>query len=161
MLIRLQHLEKIFSIGCLILPAIFSCYPVCAQNKLPDVTLSIDISDRPLAEVLEIISAKSGIPFSYNPKKIQAEQKINYKAVNQTLTTVLNDLSQQCGLSYSLVENQVILEPEQKTGKPAAQVVTLSGYAKDGSSGEALIGANVLIKELQTGVACNAFGFYS
>ena len=161
MLIRLQHLEKIFSIGCLILPAIFSCYPVCAQNKLPDITLSIDISNRPLAEVLEIISAKSGIPFSYNPKKIQAGQKINYKAVNQTLSAILSDLSQQFGLRYTLVENQIILKPEKQTEKASSPGITLSGYVKDEKSGEALIGANVRIRELQTGVACNPFGFYS
>jgi hypothetical protein len=159
-LMYLQRLGKNLFTGCLVLPAIFSSGFVCAQNNLPDITLSIDISNRPLAELLEMISAKSGIPFSYNPKKIQVNQRVSCKVTNQTLTTILNDLSQQYGLSYSLVENQIILKPEKKTGKPA-QVVTLSGYAKDGGSGEALIGANVLIKELQTGVACNAFGFYS
>ena len=39
--------------------------------------------------------------------------------------------------------------------------VTLSGYLKDATSGEALIGANIFIKELNTGTATNAYGFYS
>ena len=39
--------------------------------------------------------------------------------------------------------------------------VTLSGYVKDAGSGEDLIGATVLIKELETGSITNVYGFYS
>jgi len=39
--------------------------------------------------------------------------------------------------------------------------VTISGYVKDSSSGEALIGAAMYIKELQKGTNANAYGFYS
>lgn len=42
-----------------------------------------------------------------------------------------------------------------------AQKVTLSGYLRDGQSGEALIGATVYIEELKQGTATNAYGFYS
>ncbi|MGC4023057.1 MAG: TonB-dependent receptor [Cyclobacteriaceae bacterium] len=38
---------------------------------------------------------------------------------------------------------------------------TLSGYIKDARDGEALIGATLFIKELNSGVAANAYGFYS
>lgn len=41
------------------------------------------------------------------------------------------------------------------------QNYTISGYVKDGKTGEALIGANVFIKELSKGVATNVYGFYS
>lgn len=39
---------------------------------------------------------------------------------------------------------------------------TISGYVKDANTGEELIGANILIKELPgTGTSTNAYGFYS
>lgn len=38
---------------------------------------------------------------------------------------------------------------------------TVSGYLKDLSSGESLIGATVFISELRTGVVTNSYGFYS
>lgn len=38
---------------------------------------------------------------------------------------------------------------------------TVSGYLKDASSGENLIGATIYIKELETGAATNFYGFYS
>ena len=42
-----------------------------------------------------------------------------------------------------------------------AQRVTLSGYLKDRSNGEALIGATAYIPTLNTGVTSNAYGFFS
>ena len=41
------------------------------------------------------------------------------------------------------------------------QKYTLSGYIKDKTNGEALIGATAYIKELETGVVSNSYGFYS
>ena len=39
--------------------------------------------------------------------------------------------------------------------------VTVSGYVKDSTSGEALIGAAIYIKEMQKGTNANAYGFFS
>jgi CarboxypepD_reg-like domain/TonB-dependent Receptor Plug Domain len=38
---------------------------------------------------------------------------------------------------------------------------TLSGYIKDASNGEALIGATIFVKELASGASTNVYGFYS
>ena len=43
----------------------------------------------------------------------------------------------------------------------AQEQVTLSGYVKDASNGETLIGATVLIKENAVGTVTNTYGFYS
>lgn len=42
-----------------------------------------------------------------------------------------------------------------------AQKSTVSGYVKDASSGEGLIGASIFVKELKTGNATNTYGFFS
>lgn len=43
----------------------------------------------------------------------------------------------------------------------AQKKVTVSGYMRDGSSGEALIAATVFVKELGVGAQTNNYGFYS
>ena len=43
----------------------------------------------------------------------------------------------------------------------AAQRYTISGYVRDSSNGEILIGANVFIKDSYTGTVTNSYGFYS
>jgi hypothetical protein len=42
-----------------------------------------------------------------------------------------------------------------------AQKATISGYVKDVSNGEGLIGASIYIKELKVGNVTNTYGFYS
>ena len=148
------------SLWGLILCLIF-CVEVFAQTKMPESALTIDVVDTSLGEVLTRIAMQSGISFSYNPKRIDATQKITFKAIAKTLTEVLEGLTQQVSLSYAFVENQIVLKPDRRTEKTVAQTATLSGFVRDASSGEALIGATVILKELQTGTASNAFGFYS
>ena len=43
----------------------------------------------------------------------------------------------------------------------SGQTVSLSGYVKDASSGEAIIGALVCTADLKTGVSTNEYGYYS
>ncbi len=43
----------------------------------------------------------------------------------------------------------------------AQKKVTLSGYVKDAASGESLIGSAIYVREVQTGVSTNVYGFYS
>lgn len=46
-------------------------------------------------------------------------------------------------------------------GALMAQKHTVSGYIKDASNGEALIGATVFVKEISNGTITNEYGFYS
>jgi outer membrane cobalamin receptor len=46
-------------------------------------------------------------------------------------------------------------------GLLAQSRATLSGYLKDSSNGEVLIGATIYIKSLSTGATTNVYGFYS
>jgi hypothetical protein len=43
----------------------------------------------------------------------------------------------------------------------AQEKVTISGYIKDATTGEAQIGATVVVKELKSGTTANLYGFYS
>ena len=43
----------------------------------------------------------------------------------------------------------------------AQEKFTLSGYVKDLDTGEELIGASIIVKEITTGTTTNVYGFYS
>ncbi|MCK5705502.1 MAG: hypothetical protein KAI29_30340, partial [Cyclobacteriaceae bacterium] len=43
----------------------------------------------------------------------------------------------------------------------AEENFTISGFVKDSSSGEVLIGSTVFVKEISTGAQTNVYGFYS
>lgn len=143
----------------LTLVVVFIAITTQAQNQLPEKIISVKAKDATLADLLDQIEKASGIPFSYNPKRIPVDKKITYEATNKKFADVLKEVCALAGLGYSFVENQIILRPEARTEKPA--VATVSGYVKDKDTGEALIGATIYLAELKTGAVSNAYGFYS
>lgn len=157
----LNQLGKNKFLRLIIFAVTFLSITASAQINPAASTLTIHVKNVPLAELLETIAKKSGIPFSYNPKKIQAEQKVNYDASNKPLAFILDELAEQFQLKYMYVENQIILQPEKKPQKRISQTCTLSGNVKDKNNGEALIGSTVFIRELQMGTSANAFGYFS
>lgn len=55
----------------------------------------------------------------------------------------------------------IISLPLWAIDNPPAGLLTISGYVKDAESGEALIGATISVKTLNSGTAANQYGFYS
>jgi len=132
------------------------------SQKLPSQKISIDVRNQTLANILTEMEQKSGIKFSYNPRKIESDRKINFTVVNKTVDEALKELSKSAALQYAFVENQIILTPQNKSEVLAEQqAVTYSGYVNDATNGEALIGATIYIKELQSGTVTNSYGFFS
>ena len=141
-------------------PAIVICLSVnecLAQKVLPEIILSIDADDVTLRDLLTTISEQSGIPFSYNPGKIPSMTKTSYHVTGVSLKQVLHHLASTHDLTFEFIENQIIV----KADRPRKRLVTLSGTIRDAATGEALIGASVYIRELQSGAVTNPFGFYS
>jgi hypothetical protein len=131
-------------------------------QHLPDKRIFIDARNQTLASILTEMEQKSGIKFSYNPRKIESDRKINFTVVDKTVAEALGELSKSAALHYAFVENQIILTPQKKSEVRAEQsTVTYSGYVRDVNSGEALIGATIYIKELQSGTVTNSYGFFS
>jgi type II secretory pathway component GspD/PulD (secretin) len=111
----------------------FFCAITVGAQTIPQQKISIDLKDVPLAEVLSEISIKSNLRFSYNPKRMEAERQVSYRAVNKSVSEILTELAEQFEFQYSIVEDQVVLKPKGKAEKTQAQFATLSGYIKDAS----------------------------
>ncbi|HEY0741211.1 MAG TPA: DUF4974 domain-containing protein, partial [Chryseosolibacter sp.] len=141
MLISRFQFERSLCINILLLIS-FSAF---GQTN-PETKISIAFNNVPLAQALQEISQKSGVVFSYNPKKIPASERITYQASNKSVLSILNDFSTSYDLKYMQVENQIVLKPEKKTSVQKADLpVTLSGYVKNQKTGEALIGSTIYI----------------
>lgn len=63
--------------------------------------------------------------------------------------------------SFFLAAFFMVAFPIFSLSAQSPEKATISGYIKDASSGETLIGATVYVKELATGTTSNEYGFYS
>lgn len=137
-----------------------------AQNL--DQKITIKASNQPLGKVIEQISEKGNILFSFNPQSIPVDKKITVDARNTSLSKIFDIVFTANGIDYILSEKQVILklrkqETLTKAGIPAKQIrkYTISGTIRDKSTGDFIIGANVYDEASMQGTTSNAYGFYS
>ncbi|MCX6247577.1 MAG: TonB-dependent receptor [Bacteroidetes bacterium] len=139
---------------------------VCSQDLERKITLIV--KKQTLSEVIRIIGDEGKINFSYNPQSLPLDRLITVKARNKPVHEILELVFKKNGINYFVLENQVVLKMNGKerpgtSGEkpPAALKHTLSGYLKDKSTGEVLIGANVYVPGTQFGTTSNSYGFYS
>ncbi|MBE0646471.1 MAG: TonB-dependent receptor [Bacteroidales bacterium] len=134
----------------------------------PGRKISLGVKRMPLSEVLEQISGKGDIRFSYSSHVIPVHQEISYTCKDKRISEVLNEILGSLGIEWLLVENQIVLklltpagqvENSIKVRQP--QVYAISGYLHDSLTGEALIGANIMVRKLGKGTTTNEYGFYS
>jgi len=139
-------------------------FSVSAQPDL-DKKITLITEKKPLISVLEEISEKGNINFSYIPGEIPLNREITLSAKEKTIKEILDIVSSEMDITYMVIEEQVILKPANKEEISDTSRIrenyTLSGYILDRETGEVLIGATVFIPELVKGTITNAYGFYS
>jgi len=148
---------------CLLLTAASTSF----AQKL-DTKITIKSNNQPLGEVIEQISEKGNILFSFNPQSIPVDKKITVNARNTSLSKIFEMVFTANGIDYILSEKQVILKPGKQGTPPIASApvkqlrnYTISGYVRDKTNGEAIIGANVYDITTMQGTTSNVYGFYS
>jgi hypothetical protein len=137
-----------------------------AQNL--DKKISIKAKNKPLGDVIDQISEKGNILFSFSPQSIPINKKITVIARNTSLSNVFAMVFTANGIDYILSEKQVILKLAKQEIPPKPDLVskqlrkyTISGTIRDKSTGEVIIGANVYDIASMQGTTSNAYGFYS
>ncbi|MFD2162106.1 TonB-dependent receptor [Paradesertivirga mongoliensis] len=123
-----------------------------------------------LNQVLRKIEKAAQVKFVYSKDRINADQMVSVSADKQKLSVLLNDLLQSRGISYEVVNRQIVLSPLKSSvatagdetpamGQERADVV-VTGRVTD-PSGEPLIGVTVKLKGSTAGSATNVTGNYS
>lgn len=132
---------------------------VFSLNKGNAQTITIQQSQISVKDILQEITTQTGLNFSYNPRAVDIQKRIDFFVKNASLEETLNQLAKQIPIAYSLVERQIVLNYSE--AKLELEYFTISGFLTDKSSGETLSGASVFVRAVARGTSTNAFGFYS
>ncbi len=132
-----------------------------SQDPGEEPTISLQRSNVPALEVLETITAQTGLNFSYNSRTVDVQQRISVSFVNTGLNEALEKIAADLGVESRIIENQIVLYVSTKSKDKQRQFFTLSGFINDRRSGESLIGATVSKAGTRIGTVSNEFGFYS
>lgn len=128
---------------------------LCA-NAAGAQNISVSATDAPADSIFTQIMRLSGKNFIYNPKLL-ANKKFSIKAEHKSLNVVLDELFHNSGVDYKIKGDNIILF-ERKHG---SEMVTISGFVREGLNGESLIGAVVYDLSSKRGTQSNVSGFYT
>lgn len=135
-----------------------------AQVNLPKKKITIREASITVGQVLEEITAQTGVNFSYSTHAIDVNQSISFNIRRSSIQEAMETLATKVPIEFTWIEGQMVLNrrfevEEEETIEELSY--TISGFLKDKTSGETLIGASVYIPGTTQGTVTNGFGFYS
>lgn len=140
----------------LILTIFFLCVLQVSANIFSQTTVSLNVQDKSIREVLKTIEDQSKIRFFYSDDLLVMDNLINVKADNSNVSEVLNDIFLDSPLTYKAYENDLIVIVPREF----LQQRRITGTVTD-ANGAALTGVNVVITGTTQGTITDTYGRYS
>ncbi len=140
--------EKILMI---LIPCLLMAFHTFGQDQA-DKKVIFSARNYTISLALEEIQNQLPVTFSYS-NNFPLNNKINLAGSAMTLLQVLQEIKKQSGYTYQLAGSKVIFVAPRKH--------TISGYIRDGHSGENLIGASIYCLPGLRGVITNNYGHFS
>jgi hypothetical protein len=133
--------------------------PRAANAQQLDKPISLDLRNRPLAEVLDTIAIRGRFEFSYNSSIIREDSLVTVIVSSVPIRAVLNIV---LGMGYVYVEQAnhlIILRPS--TGQsPIEHIYQVSGYVLNPQTGEGLENASVFVRTQLQATLTDKQGFF-
>ncbi|RYF81395.1 MAG: SusC/RagA family TonB-linked outer membrane protein, partial [Chitinophagaceae bacterium] len=98
--------------------------------------------------------------FLYNQSLISNKPKVNIDVRDADITTVLGILLSNTGISYRLMENNLVVLKEEQTGQLSSPDIRITGKVT-GTANEPLVGVSVTVKGTSVGTTTDANGNYA
>ncbi len=127
---------------------------------LSKMKISIELRNASLKTAFQKIEAETQLPFTYRTEDIQAVNNISYSAKDISVEKLLDVLLNNTGLSYELVNTNVLIRRVKLAGGVAIDLAadgSISGKIVN-EKGEPVSGATVQLLRTTFGVAADAEG---
>lgn len=126
------------------------------ELKSQNITLSLNNSN--LKTFFTLVEKQTNYRFSYNPNEIDINASISLNCTDKNVQSVLDSLMPSLGISYTIVNNQIILR--NQIGDKHQKKYTISGYVMSLQTNEILPGALIFVDNILRTQA-NEYGFFS
>ena len=126
------------------------------QTTQQPLLITYSCNQKPLTDVISELQKNYGIKFSYSSTQINLETPVSVRVQQISLYDFLDTMLPR-GVQYKVLHQQIILLPLAIE----EQFFTISGYLRDSTSLEALIGATIYMPSEKIGTVTNAKGFFS
>jgi TonB-linked SusC/RagA family outer membrane protein len=146
-----------------------ACLQVSAAGFSQRVTLSH--KNARLEKVFQEIKKQTGYTFFYNAKALKAAHPVSIQVKDVPVQQVLEQCFKNQPLSFSIVNETVVVRLREKPAEPVAQppvntvveaaFIEVRGTVVDAETGKPIVGANIMVKGGKAGVVSGERGQFS
>lgn len=124
--------------------------------------VSVTVSNAKVKTVLNSISDQTGLSLAYSAQVVDLNRKVSLNFVNTEVSEVLNAMFGNTAIGYEIKDGKIYLfkAAERTTALANQQKKIITGTVVD-PNGEAVIGANVLVKGTTNGTITDMGGKFS
>ena len=124
--------------------------------------VSVTVSNAKVKTVLNSISDQTGLSLAYSAQVVDLNRKVSLNFVNTEVSEVLNAMFGNTAIGYEIKDGKIYLfkASERATALANQQKKIITGTVVD-PNGEAVIGANVLVKGTTNGTITDIDGKFS
>lgn len=156
---RLVYLQEIRLMKLTVLSLLLTCLQVSARTYSQEkITVSLRSAD--LKTALSTVEKKSKYRFMYNEAVISNKPRIDLDVKNADISAVLELLLTNNGISYRILNQNLVVLKAQAPGEAPQPDINVSGKVT-GAAGAPLEGVSVTIKGTTTGTVTNAAGNFT
>ena len=135
-----------------------------AHSYAQQVTLSLDIQNKKVVDVLDEIEKQSEFRFYYNNKLVDVDRTVSVKVKKKAVFSILDELFSNYNVEYKVIDKDIILteknKGENKTREAHQQQIDITGIVTD-ANGEVLPGVSVVLKNTTFGTITDTDGKYT
>ena len=130
-----------------------------SQSYAQKTVISLSMTNRTVADVLNQIEEQTDFQFYYNSKLIDTNRKVSVTVKDSDVFTILKQIFENTDVSYKVMDTDVILTVES-VAETLQDKRLITGIVKD-QNGEPIIGANVVEKGTTNGTVTDIDGKFS
>ncbi|MCE5331384.1 MAG: TonB-dependent receptor [Bacteroidales bacterium] len=123
-------------------------------------TLTLDLKNVSIEEVLNTIEAKTSYRFLYNKQLIDANRKVTINEKDQNVDQILSQLFSGTDVDYVISGKQIVLSKENEKKSSQQLSTKITGRVTD-YGGQPLPGVSVVVKGTTNGTITDSDGKYS
>jgi hypothetical protein len=130
-----------------------------AQTPTENPNIRLESKRMKVGAILEAIEKQSDYAFVYKTAELELEEEQELEKELYPLDELLALLFPRTDYKVEKLNQSIILKRLKKNTTRTS--FTISGYVSDQKSGEAIIGAAIVVPETYRGTSSNDYGFYS
>lgn len=138
-----------------------------AQERLPEVPVTLDVQDKPLHSVLDDITSQTGYYFTFDARITDSRRELTLRVKDTPLDNALDTIFRDSALRYRLIEQNIVVfaQPGSPTPSPVSRDTVIRrsvyGHVIDNRSEKPLSYATIALPGTHLGTVTNENGFFS